>query len=228
MRKSPIVSIIIPVLNEAGCIGKTLAGLPQSEQIEIIVADGGSTDGTVDIVQVAGVKIIHAPRGRACQMNAGASASSGDIHLFLHADTELPPGFETPVHDALSRPDTAAGAFRLAINGDGFGLRFIEKLANWRAMVLKMPYGDQAIFMTAAMFKGVGGFSELPIMEDVALIRALRQKGRIVILSLPVRTSARRWQKNGVVRTTLINQLILLGFLFGIPSRFLANLYRQR
>jgi rSAM/selenodomain-associated transferase 2 len=158
-------------------------------------------------------------------MNAGAKAARSEILLFLHADTRLASSFVQQVHGVLNQPGVIAGAFLLAIDGKGFGLRIIEWLVNFRSRVLKMPYGDQGIFITAKMFSAVGGFPALPIMEDFELVRRLKHKGRIKILPLTATTSPRRWQKLGILRTTVINQAIIIGYLLGINPHKLADWY---
>ncbi len=227
-RKTLSISIIIPALNESETLGRCLQRLVSVRDVEVIVADGGSTDSTIDTARAHGATTLHAAPGKASQMNAGAQKAQGDILLFLHADTELPQGFADRARDALSLPGIAAGAFRLAIDGNDFGLRIIERLVNFRAVFLQMPYGDQGIFMTAENFAAVGGFPDLPIMEDFELVRRLKRKGRIRILQMAAKTSARRWQRLGVMRTTLVNQAIILGYLLGVDPKRLAKWYRKR
>jgi len=224
----PLISVIVPALNEAKTIGPTLASLAGLAGLELIVVDGGSSDDTGARAEAAGARVIEAPAGRARQMNEGARAARGDILLFLHADTLLPPGFAGEVREALNRPGTAAGAFGLAIEAPGLGFRCLERLVRWRGRWLAMPYGDQALFLTAAMFDRVGRFADLPIMEDFELVGRLRRQGRIVLLPRQVRTSARRWRRLGLVRTTLVNQAIVLGYLGGIDPARLARWYRGR
>ena len=227
-RKISNISIIIPTRNEADSIGKFLPELISIPGVDVLVVDGGSTDNTVAVAKSLGVQVLSADTGKAAQMNAGAEAAQGDILLFLHGDTRLAPGFVEQVIDALSQPGVAAGAFRLAIDGKGFGLRIIEWLANFRARIMQMPYGDQGIFITVDIFSEVGGFPALPIMEDFELMRRLKRKGCIKILPLTATTSARRWRKLGVLRTTLINQAIIIAYLLGVPPKKLADWYGKR
>jgi len=194
--------------------------------IEVLVVDGGSSDNTITTAKALGAKVLSVPPGKAFQMNAGARAARGDILLFLHGDTRLDPGFAEQVRDALSQPGAAAGAFRLAIDGTGFGLRMVEWLANFRSRVLQMPYGDQAIFVRAEMFSSVEGFPALPIMEDFELVLRLKRKGRITILPLAANTSPRRWHKLGILKTTALNQAIIIGYLLGVNPQKLAKWYR--
>lgn len=222
------ISIIIPVLNEANIIRALLERVLDTQNVEVIVVDGGSHDDTVAIAQASGVKVLSYPAvGRANQMNAGAAVATGEILLFLHADSHLPANFDTLVCQALSRDGSIAGAFELRIDADMRGLRLVEKVVNWRSRFLSMPYGDQAIFLKAAVFQEIGGFPNLPIMEDFELMRRLRGQGRIAIVPAPVLTSGRRWQKLGVLKTTLINQLIIAGYFLGVPPTQLIRWYRR-
>ena len=222
------ISIIIPVLNEANTINGVLARILGASNVEVIVVDGGSQDETVALAQSVGVKVIAATGGRASQMNAGAAVATGSILLFLHADTHLPPAFDTLVRQVLQNTGAIAGAFELRIDAELWGIRLIEKMVNLRSRFLSLPYGDQAIFLKASIFKEIGGFPNLPIMEDFELMRRLKRYGKIAIAPAPVVTSGRRWQKLGVVRTTLINQLIIIGYFLGVPPARLARWYRQR
>lgn len=234
--KAPKISIIIPVLNEAATIQKTLTRFENASEVEVIVVDGGSRDDTVAIAMHIGkaiakslrIEVISAAAGRANQMNAGAAVATGDILLFLHADTHLPTSFDTLVRQALQNAGTVAGAFELRIDAQLRGLRLVEKLVNMRSHFLSMPYGDQAIFLKAATFHDLGGFPDLPIMEDFELMLGLRRQGRITIVPAPVVTSGRRWQKLGVVKTTMINQLIIAGYFLGVPPAQLVRWYRRK
>jgi rSAM/selenodomain-associated transferase 2 len=226
-RKTSDISIIIPTYNEAERLAVLLPELLLIPGAEILVVDGGSNDNTADTARALGAKVLESHPGKANQMNTGAQAARGDILLFLHGDTRLTPGFKEHVRAAISLPGVAAGAFRLVINGRGFSLRMIEWLANIRSRVLQMPYGDQAIFVRADLFSAMGGFPDLPIMEDFELVRRLKRKGRIVIIPLAATTSARRWKKLGVLRTTAINQAIIAGYLLGVNPRNLAEWYRK-
>lgn len=223
------IAIIIPVLNEAATIGKTLTELQQHSAIEVIAVDGGSTDNTVEIARQIGVKVIAVVgKSRAAQMNAGAKIARGNILLFLHADTQLPPNFVALVRKTLKQPGVIAGAFELAIAGEAKSLRWIELLVKWRSHLLSLPYGDQAIFITKQAFNKLGGYAELAIMEDFEFVRRAKKQGKIAIAPAAVTTSGRRWQKLGVWQTTLINQLIILGYYSGISPAKLSNFYRNR
>lgn len=221
------ISIIIPTLNEAGNIKEAIAITQLSTNVEVIVVDGGSRDDTVKIAQSLGVKVISSSPGRAMQMNAGAVAASGDILLFLHADTRLPTGFDEMVRTALQQSETVAGAFKLRINASLLSLRWVEWGVNVRSHFCQMPYGDQAIFLTKKVFQEIGGFPELLIMEDFELMRRLKRIGRIVIIPTPVLTSARRWLKKGVFKTTLLNQVVIIAYLLGFSPERIYRWYRQ-
>jgi rSAM/selenodomain-associated transferase 2 len=219
------LSVIIPVLNEAETIAQTLQHL-QAPAVEIILVDGGSSDPTVAIAKERGAKVILSPEpGRATQMNTGAKYATAETLLFLHADTQLPKNYRQLVQETLAKPKTVAGAFLLKINAQNPLLRLIEKGVNARSRFLQMPYGDQGIFLKKETFEKVGGFPLLPIMEDFQLIRTLKKQGKIRLATASVLTSARRWQRLGVIQTTLINQIIIIGYLLGIPPSQLKQWY---
>ena len=221
------ISIIIPVFNEAEIIEDSLLRLRENSDIEIIVVDGGSQDNTVTLAQNLGVKVVTSPHpGRANQMNFGASVATGDILLFLHIDTRLPPNFPRIIRAILSEEKIIAGAFQLAINSEKKSLKIIEAMVNLRSHLFSLPYGDQAIFLKASTFQNHGGFPPLPIMEDFVLMRQLKRQGKIKIAVEKVLTSSRRWDSLGVWRTTLINQLIIIGYFLGISPTKLQKLYR--
>ncbi len=223
-----MISVIIPVFNEEAIIEKTLGQFPFNPELEIILVDGGSEDNTLELARSFPVKILTSPRkGRAFQMNWGAEQSVGEILLFLHADTILPPDFPERIQQTLCQSDVIAGAFELGIDGEDGRLRWVERMVKLRSRLLQLPYGDQGIFLKRRVFRAIDGFAPLPIMEDFDLIQRLKARGNIAIVPSPVITSARRWQKLGVVRTTLINQLIILGYYLKIPPQQLANLYKK-
>lgn len=221
------ISIIIPTWNEADNLPQTLAAVQIGQNLEIIVVDGGSTDQTVAVARSQGVQVLSSLPGRAKQMNLGANAATGEILLFLHGDTTLPPGFDRQVRVSLAQPGVIAGAFALKIAGTLRGRSVIETLVNWRSCFWQMPYGDQAIFLRADTFQQMGQFPDMPIMEDFELMRRLRRRGRIAIVPTPVRTSDRRWRKLGILRTTLINQAIVLAYYGGVSPTQLVKWYRR-
>ena len=225
------ISVIVPTLNEARDLPQALLSLKGAEDVETIVVDGGSTDGTPEIAERAGCHLLCSLPGRALQMNVGARAASGVILLFLHADTRLPERFDKRVRREFEQPritrrgETVAGAFALCIDSPQRMLRLIEWGANFRSHHLQMPYGDQALFLKAETFRSVGGFPELPIMEDFELVRRLRRRGRIALADAAVTTSAHRWSALGPLRTTWTNQMVILGYYLGISPERLAGWY---
>lgn len=223
------VSVIIPALNEEGEIAATIQSVLADAPHQVIVADGGSVDATCAVAQAAGATVIHSSPGRARQMNAGAAQASGNVLLFLHADTTLPVRWRTAVGETLGRPNVAAGAFRFSIREHFIGRRWVEWMTNWRSCWLQCPYGDQALFLRRALFEELGGFAALPIMEDYELIRRLRRQGRIAISTeATAMTSGRRWKQHGVLKTTMVNQLMIAGHHLGVNPATLANFYRRR
>ncbi len=220
-----LISVVIPTLNEAPHIAGRIAELREVPNVEVIVADGGSSDGTADAAAAAGARLCRSAPGRARQMNLGAASAQGAILLFLHADSSLPAGFSRMVRDALAQEGVIAGAFRLQIADPNPALRRVERLAHLRSRLFQMPYGDQALFMTAGAFRASGSFPDIPLMEDFELVRRLGRLGRIAILPSPVRTSARRWHRRGVLRQTLLNQFIIVAHLLGASPARLARWY---
>ena len=224
----PLISIIVPTLNEAGSIGATLESAQAGTGVEIIAVDGGSSDGTTELAKAFGARLLTVAGGRARQVNAGARAARGDVLLFLHGDTRLPEEFDRHVLESMAKPDTVAGAFALGIDGHEFGLRLIEKLANFRSRLFQMPYGDQALFLRSDLFRWLGGFPEIPIMEDFVFVRLIKKHGRVVIAPVAVSTSARRWRSLGILKATLINQIVLLAYFLGCDPERLARWYRRQ
>jgi rSAM/selenodomain-associated transferase 2/rSAM/selenodomain-associated transferase 1 len=226
MHSSPYISVIVPVLNEASNVDRSIASA-QDPEAEIIVVDGGSADETVEIASQAGVRIVRSSPGRALQQNIGAAVARGEVLLFLHADTRLPKGYVAHVFDALLDPGTSVGAFLFRTDLDKPLMKGVEFLANLRSRYLKLPYGDQALFARKTAFERAGGFPIVPIAEDLFLVKELRKRGNVYIISAPAVTSGRRWEKLGVVRTTLMNQVILAGLALNISHHTLARLYRH-
>jgi len=224
---SKLISVIIPTLNEARAIEATISKLKKHRQTEIIVVDGGSQDRTVKIARSMGVRVLETAACKATQMNTGAAVAAGDVLLFLHADTRLPENFETCVAAALAQDNVCAGAFSLGIDSGAGGLRLIERVANWRSRFFQLPYGDQALFVSRSLFHEIGGYPDYPIMEDFELVRRLKRKGKIVVLPESVRTSARRWENFGIVKTWLLNQIIVIAYYLGISPQRLSEWYRR-
>jgi uncharacterized protein len=221
----PYLSVIIPTLNEAGTI-ESVIRRTRSAECEIIVADGGSRDGTAEIARDAGAIVLVGQPGRALQQNAGAAVARGNVLLFLHADTLLPADYPRQVFECLMDRRIVAGAFRFKSDYDNAGMRLIEKAAQIRAALFQMPYGDQALFMPRRIFQKVGGFPATPIAEDLFLVRRLVRLGRIGLAKGAALTSGRRWRHIGVWRATMINYLIAVGCLIGVDPKRLAPLYR--
>jgi rSAM/selenodomain-associated transferase 2 len=217
------ISVVIPTLDEAERIESTVSSVLRSDEVECVVIDGGSRDDTVARALRAGARVAHASRGRAVQLNAGARMATHPLLVFLHADTILPLGYERVVRRILADPGVACGAFRLHIEPATSSLRAIERIANLRARRLALPYGDQALFVRADRFHQLGGFPDLPIMEDFEFVRRLRRTGRVEIASEAVATSSRRWRRYGTWRTTAMHQLALLAYLGGIRATTIAR-----
>jgi rSAM/selenodomain-associated transferase 2 len=225
-RKISDISIIIPTLNEEANISALALHLADVD-CEVIVVDGGSCDRTIEMAGSCGFKVFKGKAGKARQLNQGAAAAGGRILLFLHADTRLPEKFDAVVRQTMSDTSAIAGAFRLALDTPTPAMRFIVACANLRSLLFRLPYGDQALFVRRDDFFKLGMFPELPIMEDFAFIKAAKNLGKIVLVKEYAVTSARRWQRLGIVRTTLINQLIVLGYYLRISPKRLALLYNR-
>ena len=226
--KTPRLSIIIPTLNEAGAIGQTLAALQplRARGCEVIVADGGSTDGTAGLARPLADAVVVSPPGRACQQNAGAAAASGEVLLFLHADTRLPRDADVLVADGLRRSGRGWGRFDVRLTGRHPMLRMIERMMNLRSRLTGIATGDQAIFIQSDRFHAAGGFPEIPLMEDVALSKALRRLGPPLCLRETVATSSRRWEQHGVYRTMVLMWSLRLAYWLGADPARLADRYR--
>jgi rSAM/selenodomain-associated transferase 2 len=223
----PRISVVIPTLNEAANISETVRRAQNARNVEVVVVDGGSRDDTTEIAGRLGALVLAAEASRARQMNVGAAAATGDILLFLHADTRLPEGYDGQVRGTLSQPGAAAGAFSLGIDSPLPSLRIMEFVANWRSRYLQKPYGDQALFLAAETFRTIGGYPDLPIMEDFEMARRLKKKGRIIILPASVTTSARRWLRVGVWKTWFVNQTAITAYLCGIAPGTIARFYNR-
>lgn len=224
------ISFIIPVLNESAVILGTLQHLQKirSAGHEVIAVDGGSEDDTAMVAAPLVDQVIHSPRGRANQMNAGASAASGDILCFLHADTLLPEGAEKHINNGMTKYCRSWGRFDVRLSGKSFGLRIIEFMMNLRSRITGIATGDQAIFVSKESFVDAGGFPEIPLMEDIALCRKLRAIGTPINLRQRVITSSRRWEHNGLVKTVLLMWWLRLAYRLGADPVNLANTYGRQ
>ncbi len=219
------VSVVIPTLNESTVLQRTLSAVQRHRPHEIIVADGGSEDGTRAIAESYATKIVESPPGRARQMNAGAQAATGDLLLFLHADSEVDRDSYRKMVAVMAENGRVGGAFSLAIASEKMSLRLIARLATLRSRYLNLVYGDQAIFVKSSAFKELDGFRSLPICEDLDFYKRLKKKGPTVVLKEKARTSPRRWLTEGVWFTTLRNSVIAGLFLLGFSPRTLSKWY---
>jgi len=224
------LSIIIPVLNEAYIINSTLMHLQKMEggfRVEVIIVDGDPEGGTIAAVTSAAAKKIKAPGGRGGQMHQGARLATGDILLFLHADVVLERNALLQIVHACRRHDIAGGAFSLRIDSGKRVFRLIEKAVSIRSRLTKIPYGDQAIFIKKSIYDSIGGFSDIPLMEDVDLMRRLKKTGAgIIILPDRALASPRRWEKEGVLYCTLRNWLLMTLYFSGVAPERLLKFYR--
>ena len=219
------VSVVIPTLNEAGSIARTLGRVRQASACEIIVVDGGSEDGTAECARPYADQLISAPRGRARQMNAGARAANGEALLFLHADTLLPARFAELIADALAEPEVVGGRFDVYVDAPGWAFRMIGSLMNIRSRCTGIATGDQGIFVRRGVFETLGGYPEWDIMEDLEFSHQLKRAGKIACLRARVKTSARRWQKHGVAKTILLMWGLRLCHFFGVSPAALKTFY---
>jgi rSAM/selenodomain-associated transferase 2 len=224
------LSIVMPVLNEAPDIEQALRALQslRGSGDEVIVVDGGSTDGSARLAATLADRVLIAERGRASQMNHGAQAARGDVLLFLHADTRLPQHAGCLVLDEMARSGREWGRFDVRIDGSRRSLRLVAALMNFRSRLTGICTGDQAIFVSRRLFLRMGGFPPIALMEDIALSRRLRRVSPPLCLGMPVHTSARRWERAGVVRTILLMWRLRLCYFFGASPAHLARVYDRR
>jgi rSAM/selenodomain-associated transferase 2 len=227
-RATQRISIVIPALNEAGEIARTLEPLQPMRAAghEVIVVDGGSTDRTTELARPLADRVIRTARGRARQMNAGARVARGEVLLFLHADTRLPPDAERLILEGLARSGRGWGRFDVRLSGRHPLLVVTGPLFSLRSRLTGTATGDQAIFVRRDWFEQAGGYPDIPLMEDLALSRALRRTGRPLCLWQRVVTSSRRWEERGIVRTILLMWRLRLAYYAGADPRELARRYR--
>ena len=227
MDPAPAISVIIPALDEQDRLPAALASLGSPPGVELILVDGGSQDATRALARQGGARVLASPPGRGRQMALGAEQARGELLVFLHADTRLQSGWRQEVARVLALPGVALGAFQFRLDQSSPSLRLIEKIVFLRSRYLQMPYGDQALFITAARLRALGGFPQQSLMEDVELVRRARRQGRVTLSPLAAISSARRWQEMGPWHTTLHNWSTYLAYLAGVsPQRLLSWYYR--
>jgi len=220
------LSIIIPALNEAGCIRDILRQLQalRAQGHEVILVDGGSCDETIALAQPLVDQLLPAPAGRAVQMNVGARAAGGRVFWFLHADTGVPDNAAAPIIAALQQAGNW-GRFDVRLSGDGFLLRLVERMMNWRSRFTGIATGDQGIFVSRELFESVGGFAALPLMEDIDLSRRLKSRQWPVCLRDTLTVSSRRWEQQGIFPTVALMWVLRLAYFLGVPPARLAMHY---
>ena len=222
------ISVIMPVLNEATGIAASLAALQplRAAGHEVIVVDGGSKDGSVSLARSLADRVISSPKGRARQMNEGSQLASGEILLFLHGDTQLPLNADRLMEEGMRSSQKGWGRFDVRLSGEHWLLRVVECLMNWRSRLAGIATGDQAIFVRREWFDAVGGFPDIPLMEDIELSRQLKRLGPPLCLQPPVLTSSRRWEEHGILRTILLMWRLRLAFFLGAsPTRLVRRYY---
>jgi rSAM/selenodomain-associated transferase 2 len=223
-----VISIIVPVLNESVALPALLERLLplQQQGCEVLFVDGGSVDDSVSLIEAASFRIVHSERGRAIQMNAGAAQATGDVLIFLHADTELPHGAIACVHEALANGKQRWGRFDVCISGGHWMLPVIATMMNLRSRLTGIATGDQAMFVGRASFDAVGGFANLPLMEDIELSGRLRRITRPACIAHRVTTSGRRWETRGVWHTMLLMWRLRWNYWRGVAPELLERAYR--
>jgi len=223
------ISIIIPALNEAKCIEQTLKPLQplRNEGHEVILSDGGSKDETLNLARPMVDLIVSSPQGRATQMNHGADSASGEILWFLHADTLISDDIHTRLMTGLSATNTVWGRFNVRLTGTQRIFRLIEGMMNLRSCISGIATGDQGIFMWQHVFREIGGFDEIPLMEDIALSRKLKGLSRPLCLKQKLITSSRRWEEQGIFNTIILMWKLRLSYYFGTSPKKLAERYNS-
>jgi rSAM/selenodomain-associated transferase 2 len=219
------ISIVIPVLNEEKSIAETVAALMPLKPHELIIVDGGSSDRTYEICNRLDVTVLSSPRGRGLQMNHGARQATGDVLLFLHADTRLPGSSIDDIRGALRNPQCVGGRFDVQLDGVHWMLGVIGAMISMRSRMSRVATGDQGIFVRRGIFAELGGYPDIPLMEDVAFSRALKSRGAVACLRSRVISSARRWEKQGIWRTILRMWLLKLLYLVGVSPVRLKRYY---
>ena len=226
-EQNPRISVILPTWNEDTQLGDTLDTINSPDNVEILVADGGSTDRTSHIAEQNGARFIQSPPGRSTQMNSAASFATGSVLLFVHADTRMPFLYEHLLRNIIRWQKVVGGSFAFGLDEYFPGSNLLCLLVNLRSKYLKLPYGDQAMFVLNDVFRSLGGFPDIPILEDLELARRMKRYGKITLLPVKVRTSSRRWKELGLLKTTWIHQKMLLGSLLGFSYHKLKRSYQR-
>lgn len=221
------VSVVIPTLDEAQCVASAVKSALDAGAHEVIVVDGHSGDRTRELAAGAGARVLESSPGRALQMNAGADAATGTVLLFLHADTTLPAGACALAREALSQPGTVAGSFGFSVRKGARHGRLITLVGRLRSRLSGDPFGDQGLFLLVSTFTDVGGFPDLPVMEDLELVSRLRGLGKVRTLRQPAVTSARAWEVHGLLKTSAINQVAILAYRLGVSAERIARWRRS-
>jgi rSAM/selenodomain-associated transferase 2 len=222
----PKVSVIVPVLADDEALTALLGQIPPDSGVDLVVVDAGRS--SVVAAAVAGradVRLLHAPRGRARQMNAGAGAARGEWLLFLHADSRLPDGWLSMLEQRCG--GAVGGWFEFALDDPAWQARWIERGVAWRVRLFRLPYGDQGIFVRRSAFQAMGGYQEIPLMEDLDFVRRLRAAGPVVELPLALTTSARRWRQDGWLSRSVRNVCLVILYFAGVPPVRLARWYSR-
>lgn len=224
------VSVVIPVLNDTGAACRLLSQLRPHGQVEVIVVDGAH-DPALDACAAGAVhiRILRSAPGRARQMNAGAAAASGTWLLFLHADSVLPDEWLAPFSSGTASIHGAIGGwYRFSLEDTAWQARVLEALVAWRVRLFRLPYGDQGLFVRRSSFEQLGGYRDMPFLEDVEFVRRLVRTGSVFEIDLPLRTSSRRWRRDGWWGRSARNLAIVLGYFSGVSVERLAGWYRAR
>ena len=223
----PTVAVVVPLRNEIGLLPAARQRWLSLGADELLVVDGGSVDGSREYLQDSGLKWLATGAGRARQMNAGAAVCNSDIIVFLHVDTVVSSSDILVIREAMQDASVAGGRFDVRLDGQQMLLRIVERFINWRSRLTRISTGDQAIFVRREVFERLGGFPELPLMEDVEFSRRLKRQGRIACLKRAVTTSSRRWEKHGILRTVMLMWWLRLLYWLGVPAQRLAAMYRE-
>ncbi len=222
------ITVVVPALNEEGTLRRMLLRLSIGDNEELVIVDGMSQDRTLSIAREFTERVFTSDRGRARQMNLGAQKAAGEVLLFLHADCILPGGAFDVIRSTLEDTRISAGAFDLSIEHPGRVFRLIESCANLRSHMLSVPYGDQGLFMRKQVFERVGGFADIPLMEDIEIVSRLKKVGAIRFVRPPVKASPRRWLKEGILKTTLRDWGLAFSYsVLGISPQKLIKFYKD-